>query len=217
MSGRKQVLGFAILILLAWAVYAVLPENLAALSALKAVFNPARQAPPAGSCALNWLRLGRLPASEASAAYRAALDCGTTYLKMAQFARPLDANLAAYAVERYPASATAWLWWANNLKDTDRLAALKAFQVTVSLDPSIALAWCESGRIYEIQKQFDLARDSYYHCCSTGDTGSQGCYGAGRMEEKLGNPQAAIAAYLRSKYIRSLNRAKELEKEAGTP
>jgi tetratricopeptide (TPR) repeat protein len=211
------VFGFAILILLAWAVYAVLPENLAALSALKAVFNPALQAPPAGNCALNWLRLGRLTASEAGAAYRAALDCGTVYLKMAQFARPLDTDLAAYAVERYPDSATAWFWLANTLKPTDRTEALKAYLVSASLDPGSAQAWCEASYIHERLGQYELARDTYYHCCATGDPGSTGCYGAGKMEEILGNPQAAIAVYRRSKWEGALKRAAELEKEAGTP
>jgi tetratricopeptide (TPR) repeat protein len=211
----KRLFRYLIVIGLIWIGYLIIPNNLTALTILHDAFDSVTVVPLGENCSINWLRAGALSSTSAGASYRDVLKCGDIYLEMAKQARPLDTSLASYAVEQYPSSPKAWIWLANTLKATDRSAALSAYQVTLSLDPGNSLAWCESGFIYEREHDYESARTTFNNCCTYGDAGSEGCYGAGRMEEKLGNPQAAINAFLRSKWEGSWIRARELEKELG--
>jgi hypothetical protein len=61
----------------------------------------------------------------------------------------------------------------------------------------------------------EQAANAYLNCCLNGDPGSNGCYGAGCMMERLGNLPQAIAYYYRlSCWEEAQNRADELERQA---
>lgn len=55
------------------------------------------------------------------------------------------------------------------------------------------------------------ALEAYLQSCYHGDSGANGCLGASRMAEKLGDPRAAIQYYRLSRYRGALQRADELE------
>ena len=61
---------------------------------------------------------------------------------------------------------------------------------TVSLAPKNGLAWCRLGYSYEQTHELEQAATAYLNCCLNGDRGSNGCYGAGRVMEQLGNSTA---------------------------
>jgi tetratricopeptide (TPR) repeat protein len=125
---------------------------------------------------------------------------------------PEREDLAARAAQRYPEEPKAWFWLgdlANNAGDL--VSAKKYFTESVSLDPTYALAWCRLGRINENQGVLDDAEESFWQCCANGDPGSNGCYGAGRMAEKLDDIPAAIQYYRRSHWQPALQRADALE------
>ena len=95
----------------------------------------------------------------------------------------------------------------------DPQAALAAYSRVVQLQPSNGLAWCRLGLVNEKTGQTLPAVDAYLGCCRNGNSGANGCYGAGRMMEKLGDPRKAIEYYRLSSYVDSLQRADELEKQ----
>jgi len=121
--------------------------------------------------------------------------------------------MALLATQYYPDSSKAWFWLGEATAPTDHLGARQAYLRTVALAPRYGLAWCRLGRNYESNSELEKATEAWLNCCLNGDPGKNGCYGAGRMMEQLGNPQQAIEYYRRSHWEGALNRADELEKQ----
>ena len=171
---------------------------------------------PAFSCNESWLKTmalyktGGLPEE---AAWQAVLTCGPDYLPLLQAVQPANRKLAEQAATLYPNNAKVWFWLGEINNPKDGASALEDYQKAVSLDPSYALAWCRVGSALESANRTQEAADAFLNCCRLGDPGSNGCYGAGRMEEKLGNPEKAIEYYRLSLWGGALQRADELEKQ----
>ncbi len=79
---------------------------------------------------------------------------------------------------------------------------------------SLGMVWIGKRVRYEWNTQHAL--EAFLTCCNIDDAGSNGCYGAGRMAEKLGDPQKAIEYYRLSRWDGALKRADELEAELNT-
>ena len=149
---------------------------------------------------------GRRPALEA------ALRCSPEYLSLVQALLPEDTGMAWTATRQYPDNSKAWFWLGDVTAPTDPMAARQAYLHTVALSAPHGLAWCRLGVNYEVKGELEKASEAYLNCCSYGDPGSNGCYGAGRMMERIGNPQLAIEYYRLSYWEGALKRAQELEK-----
>jgi tetratricopeptide (TPR) repeat protein len=139
------------------------------------------------------------------------LACSEHYLSVLRTAVPQDRELALLATQLYPRSALAWFWLGETFIDTERLSGLQAYLHVVELEPRYGLAWCRLGWKYESMNEYETASQAFYNCCRNGDPGRNGCFGAGRMEEKLGNPTQAIAYYRLSRFEDAQKRADELE------
>jgi len=125
---------------------------------------------------------------------------------------PQRTDLAYRASQLFPQEARIWLWLGDLARtDEDLELADKYFTESTRLDPYSGLAWCRLGGVKEKQELFVDAVDAFWQCCQNGDPGSHGCYGAGRMAEKLGDIPNAIRYYRRSHFSRALERADELE------
>ena len=164
-------------------------------------------------CAGAWLAAQNLDPVAQSNAYRNLLACPSQYLAMMSFQRPADQDLAGQAVRQNPSDPAAWFWLANAQEATNSPAALDSYLKVVGLDPTDGLAWCRLGFGYEGLDQVEPARDAFLKCCQNEDPGSNGCFGAGRMEEKLGNPRQAILDYRLSRWDGALKKANALAAE----
>ena len=170
----------------------------------------------APGCAHIWLtaaqagKRGNLAAERN--AWQQALACSPDNVSLLEALFPQDGEMALLATQTYSENSKAWFWLGETLAPTDPLVARQAYLRTVALAPSNGLAWCRLGVNYDRDSEFEKASASFLNCCFNGDPGSNGCYGAGRMMEKLGDPQKAIEYYRLSRWEGALNRAKELEK-----
>lgn len=142
-----------------------------------------------------------------------ALGCAPNYLSLLQAVLPQDKGMALLATQRYPDSSKAWFWLGEAIAPTDHLAARQAYLRTVALAPDDGLAWCRLGSSYEHDGEPEKASEAFLNCCLNGDRGSNGCYGAGRIMERLGNVQKAIEYYRLSRWEGALKRAEELENQ----
>ena len=142
-----------------------------------------------------------------------ALACSPSSLPILKVILLEDVDLAREAVRIYPKNYLAWFWLGDTLSPSDPSAAKQAYLQSVSLSPYYALAWCRLGSFYRKEENYKEALDAFTNCCYDGDPGSNGCYGAGKVLEILGDPQRAIKFYRRSHWEVALNRAKELAKE----
>jgi tetratricopeptide (TPR) repeat protein len=154
---------------------------------------------------------GDLPAQRQ--AFEQALKCSSNYLSLIQAVLPEDLEIARLATQQYPENSKAWYWLGQASAPTDPFAAQQAYLRTLTLDPHNDWAWYRVGRNYELNGEFEMAGEAYLKCCLNGDPGSNGCWGAGRMMEKLGNLQQAIEYYRLSRWEKALERAQELEKQ----
>jgi tetratricopeptide (TPR) repeat protein len=140
------------------------------------------------------------------------LACSQQYLSMLRAKVPQDQELASLATQLYPRSAQAWFWLAETSAPADRsVGARQAYLRVVELDPQSGLAWCRLGVNYEISHEYGNATQGFLKCCQNGDPGRNGCFGAGRMMEKLGNLTQAITYYRLSRFDVAQQRADELE------
>ncbi len=125
---------------------------------------------------------------------------------------PERSDLALQATQLYPQEPKAWFWLGDLAKASgDQLEAKQYFTESVRLDKAYALAWCRLGLINENEGLIADAEEAYLQCCQNGDPGSNGCYGAGRMAEKLDDIPNAIRYYRRSHWLPALERADMLE------
>jgi hypothetical protein len=162
---------------------------------------------------VNWL-LAQIATNqeEKQNAYRAVLYCCSEYVNLLSAKMNSDIGLATEATQVYPENPQTWLWLANLQSKTNPNLALDAYTQVVRLDDHNGLVWCYIGRITEKKSLFQQAENAYLKCCQNEDPGVEGCYGAGRMAEKLGDPQRAISYYRLSKWSTAQSKADELEK-----
>ena len=140
------------------------------------------------------------------------LDCSPKSVDWLILIAPQRTDLALRAAKLYPEEAQIWLWLGDLAKTAeDPTLADKYFTESTRLDPYYGLAWCRLGRIKESQELLDEALYAFWECCQNGDPGSNGCYGAGRIAENLGDIPSAIQYYRRSHWQPALARADELE------
>ncbi|MDR3574713.1 MAG: hypothetical protein P4L50_12680 [Anaerolineaceae bacterium] len=182
---------------------------------------------PYPACYSNWIsgliaaRLAQTAESQLKLAYF--LMCSPEAVHMVQAIAPRDKVLATMAVKLYPKNITALYWLVklleinnpteiNNPKDTVSL-----YEWIVQINPNDGIAWREIGFFEELSGQLLAAESAYLNCCSNGDAGFNGCLGAGRVAEKLGNPRQAIEYYRLSKFPASLQRADQLEQQLQQP
>lgn len=142
-----------------------------------------------------------------------ALGCSPGNLSLLRIVMPQDVDMARLATQRYPDSSKAWFWLGEAIAPSDHMGARQAYLHTVALAPHDGLAWCRLGSNHEQDSEFEKASDAFLNCCYYGDPGVNGCYGAGRMMERLGYPQQAIEYYRLSRWEGALKRADELEKQ----
>ena len=146
-----------------------------------------------------------------------ALGCSPGNLSLLLTVLPQETDMARLATQSYPNNFKAWFWFGEAIAPNDYLDARQAYLRTVALAPSYGLAWCRLGRNYENNGEIEKAAKAWLNCCCNGDPGSNGCYGAGRMMEQLGDPQQAIEYYRFSHWEGSLKRADELEAQLHPP
>jgi tetratricopeptide (TPR) repeat protein len=141
------------------------------------------------------------------------LACSQHYLSLLHAAVPGDQELARLAAQLYPRNALAWFWLGETLFYTDQPASLPAYLHIVELEPRNGTAWCRLGWIYEGLGEAETAAEDFYKCCREGDPGRNGCFGAGRNMEKLGDLTQAISYYRLSRDPNAQSRADELQKQ----
>ncbi len=191
-------------------------SNLANLSLWRAVSAADPTLPvaePLEPCERSWFRTmhtrnqgGVIPKEQVESA----LACGAEYIPLLAVIAPTNVEDARLATILYPQEARAWFWLAEASAPVDTAAERSAYLQTVRLEPSYGLAWCRLGRNYSTAGELQKAQEAFLNCCIYGDPGSNGCYGAGRMAEKLGDLQKAIEYYRLSRWDGALDRADEL-------
>lgn len=140
------------------------------------------------------------------------LGCSPNAVEWLYIIAPQQEDLALRASQQYPENTKTWFWLGDLADQNDDYSlAEEYFLRSTQEDPYNGLAWCRLGRVKEQQSKIIEARDAYWQCCLNGDPGSNGCYGAGRIAETLGNISDAIRYYRYSHYPPTLNRADELE------
>jgi tetratricopeptide (TPR) repeat protein len=178
-------------------------------------------------CRINWLQghveqqLGDL--SRRDAAWQAALACDVRYVSLLALRFPQEREWAELAVTQWPAQADAWFWLARTylqgqgsrlelINDADRADVIGLYRKGLDFAPANGLRWCQLGHFLEpVDPQGGM--DAYLQCCSHGDPGSNGCWGAGRIAEQRGDLQQAIENYRLSHWPVARQRADELERQ----
>ena len=171
-------------------------------------------------CAYYWQagRLGQLSGALASftdAAFTELMKCSSAHLHLLYVANPANRELASMAVDIYPLSSDAIFWFAEIVEPEDRLNATDLYQTVTELDSTNGLAWCRLGRLRREAGELEEALLALEQCCWNGDPGSHGCWGAGGVNEQLGNFTAAIEMYRFSRIAQAQSRADELENSLG--
>lgn len=167
-------------------------------------------------CRIYW-QIGLLSPSAGSltdneSTFKNMLNCSSRSVDWLYLLAPQREDLALRASQLYPQNTKTWLWLGDlAYEDEEFLLAEQYFLQSTQQDTSYGLAWCRLGRVQEQQNLLDDAKDAYWQCCKNGDPGSNGCYRAGRVAEKLGDIPNAIRYYRRSHYQPALDRADELE------
>ena len=168
------------------------------------------------NCRVNWM-IGIIEDSlqvqdRAQASWKKLLDCNEDYIPLLRWVSNDNLELATYAFALYPQNKSALYWYAEAL-ETQKLKeqTLVVYQQLTDLYPLEGLAWCRQGNLQSGMENWQKALDAYLQCCYNGDPGVNGCYGAGRMAEKLNDPQSAIRYYRLSRWQPSRDKADELE------
>lgn len=193
-----------------------LKQNLLSLRYL-ALVGGAKEIPAATNpdCSERWLYLSALMLSKQSPRdedWLPLLSCDR-YLPILLATQPRSRSLAEQAALLYPNNAQVWLWLGDIITSTDLPQALQAYQNATEVNSTNGLAWCRLGRSLESLNQPQKSAEAYLNCCRLGDPGVNGCWGAGRMYEKLSDVSSAIEAYRHSTWSTALQRADVLEKQ----
>ena len=167
-------------------------------------------------CRINWQasllarRMAEPPEIEAN--LEQMLVCSPAAIDWLLLVAPQRADLAQRAAQLYPQQASAWFWLGDlAIGAGDFVQASRYFAVSVEIESGNGLAWCRLGQALQQQEQHPQALEAFWQCCQNGDPGSNGCYGAGRVAERLGDIPAAIRYYRRSHWQDALERADALE------
>jgi len=216
---RSETFRLVILVIFAMVIvplYPVLTENLrhvGYLSPNSSNLSAAKDRPSA-SCREDWLRaMSTRSAGENEDAipWQDFLACGPDYLPLLRAVQPRNGPLAEKALESHPDDPELWIWLGDITFFSDPPKALHSFQKAVDLEPMNGAAWCRLGNSMNYNQLPQDATGAYMTCCRLEDPGYKGCYGAGRVYEKLGDIPAAIAAYRLSADPKARQRAAELE------
>lgn len=102
--------------------------------------------------------------------------------------RPGDLELAAYAVQTHPQSASANFWFAELAAANDDLqSAIQAYQRGLQSAPADGLAWMALGRLQEGLGDLESAAQAFSQACIHVDRGKNGCPNASRVYITLGD------------------------------
>ena len=140
------------------------------------------------------------------------LACGHDYLAILHVVQSGNLALAESASQMYPGDPGVWIWLGDITIYADPETAAEQFRKGIDLDPSNGTAWCKLGNALSYTKKLQESVDSFLTCCRMGDPGNKGCWGAGRVYERLGDIPSAIHAYRQSTLPLALKRAVDLEK-----
>ena len=165
-------------------------------------------------CEYYW-QAGRLRqlAEVESDSYYSILGCSASYLPLLQVTNLMNVDLAQTAVNMYPESSSAAFWLAEAVAKSDISRAEALYERAVEITPSFGVSWCRLGYIRENKDDLSNALNAFQACCNNADPGYHGCWGAGRVYEKLGDEISAISAYRLSTWENAHARADELEKK----
>ncbi|MGQ9459514.1 MAG: tetratricopeptide repeat protein, partial [Anaerolineae bacterium] len=120
---------------------------------------------------------------------------------------------AERSVRLAPQDAEGWFWLARLRAAADREEAIALYRQGFARNPFDALRWRELGDLLA-GRDPEAAILAYLNSCSYGDPGSNGCYRAGKMAERLGDWARAAQYYRlsRNEGVRQL--AVEMEGKA---
>lgn len=215
------VLGALALALVAGAPWLVprLRHNLAAVAAARVLVAEngsadaaAARLARAGLCRGHWLRglLAAPGSAERRAQWTSLVECSPRFFVLLQETAGRDRHLAARAVESWGEDAEAHFWLARALAPAARPRAIGHYRRGLELRPSAARAWIELGDLL-IDADPAGALAAYGEACRRGDPGANACIRAGIVAERLGDVEAAIRWYRRSRWGPSRERAAALE------
>ena len=88
--------------------------------------------------------------------------------------------------------------------------AVKYYLRGTKIDSSNARSWLGLAYLLE-ESSPSAARDAYLSAYYLGGPGKQGCYGAGRLAEEIGDTPMAVKYYRLSSLLAVRNKAKSLE------
>ncbi len=141
------------------------------------------------------------------------LSCDDSFVPMIAGELPSHGRLAEEAVERQPDVATSYLWLARiRLRADERDGAERLYRRCLELDPGHGGAWLELGRLLAPGDP-RAAFDAFVQSCRHGDPGANGCLAAGATAEQLGDVDAAIRYYGKSRLARARVQAEHLEND----
>ncbi len=172
---------------------ALLPRAQAALAAVSA-----------RTCRAGWLE-GKVAAlrgrsAERDAAWARLLACSASFVPLVEGEAPDSLTLARRAVGAQPAAAEAHFWLARvHARAGERAAARRSALRGLALDPRNGRAWLELGHLVARDNPW-AALAAYAESCRYGDPGANGCLSAGALAEHLGDREAALGFYRRSRY-----------------
>lgn len=132
-------------------------------------------------------------------------------LSLVRAAASQNLELARLAVQYHPDNSGSWLWLAGILSDKDPAEAIRMYSTGLKIEITNGAAWCQLAKLQEAAGDLASAEDAFAHCCNYGDTGSHGCWGAGRLAEARGDLTAAARYYLSSRWQVSRDKGKELD------
>jgi len=154
--------------------------------------------------------------SDQRSVWKYAINCSENNISQLHIIFPNDLDMAQLATQRYPNNYGSWLWLGDATALINYLDARQAYLRSVALAPENGLVWCTMGWNYEQTNEIENAFRAFLNCCLNGDPGLNGCSGAGRMMEILGNTQQAIEYYQLSRWEGALKRANELKTQLNT-
>jgi tetratricopeptide (TPR) repeat protein len=150
-------------------------------------------------------------------------NCSPYYVSFIRALMPTDLKYALTAKEYYPQNADNWFWVAEiydsyvtgyQQEASSYPLAIKYYQQGLLLAPNNGQAWLLLGHaIRNSGGDLKQAVAAYEQACLKGDSGSVGCYYAGKYTEVLGDIPSAIRYYRLSHLQTALERAQELEKQ----
>ena len=138
------------------------------------------------------------------------MQCSGAYIQMMRRISPENIALATEAVYYQPNLAESWFWLADLSSVQDPELAIDYFEIGLEIDPLSGRNWIELGRLLESRDQLK-ALEAFLIACHLDDPGKHGCYGAGRVAEKIGDLQNAMAYYRLSTWPPVREKADRLE------